>query len=464
MPDMDESRLMRELLERTTGSEPPIGAMPQNALRQGIGLRRRRRARFAATGAAAAAVVCAAALGLTGATGHRAATPAHLPANAYVLGGSQTVGTVTPISSSTHQPERPIVVRTGSPLVTTDTAMAVTPDGKTIWVADGSTVTPISTATNAAGTPVRVVSQHGQNGIQQLLMSPDGKTVYGLDWSTLAVTPITTATDRAGQPIDLGPGTGGPAEMAITPNGKTLYVLFLYPPGSEPSYVIPISTATDQAGKPIRIAEDVSAMVVAPDGKTLYLVGEPRTKGSSGPSATIEVTPIATATDQPGRAIPIAAGALGIQTPVTASPDGQTVYIVVGSPSRVIPFSLATNSPGKPVSFGSAQLLDIEMAPDGRTAYVMSVPAGGFDPALGPACANAPAYVTPITTATNTARTPIKVTAGCDPLVITVTPDGKTVYVVSHSGVTPITTATGLAGKRINVGEPQAILTVPSAG
>ena len=118
----------------------------------------------------------------------------------------------------------------------------------------------------------------------------------------------------------------------------------------------------------------------------------------------------------------------------------------------------------KPVSFGSAQLLDIEMAPDGRTAYVMSVPAGGFDPALGPACANAPAYVTPITTATNTARTPIKVTAGCDPLVITVTPDGKTVYVVSHSGVTPITTATGLAGKRINVGEPQAILTVPTPG
>ncbi len=465
---MDEPTRVRDLLERAIVPEPPIGAVAQNALRAGIKLRRRRQARGIAAGAVVAAIF--AALAITGTTGNRAATPAPAPATVYVLGGSQTVSTVTPISSTTHQPESPIVVSTGHPW---DAQMAVTPDGKTIWAADGDTVAPVSTATNTAGTPIRVVPQRGGNGIQQLLIGPDGKTLYVLDSTqgkhglghpggpTVAVTPISTSTARAGKPIELGQGTEGPAEMAITPNGRTLYVVFLWPPGTVPSYVIPISTATDRAGKPIRIAADISAIVAAPDGRTVYLVGQPLAKGSSEPSATIEVTPIATATNRLGKAVVIGNGGRDDQTPAAVSPDGQTVYLV--APHEVIPFSMTTNTAGKPISLGSADVVDIAMAPDGRTAYVMSVSAGGFHPA-GPGCANSPGAVTPIATATDKAGTPIRVIVGCYPLVIAVTPDGKTLYVVSHSGVTPVATATGRAGKRMNIEMPQAILIVPGRG
>jgi len=60
--------------------------------------------------------------------------------------------------------------------------------------------------------------------------------------------------------------------------------------------------------------------------------------------------------------------------------------------------------------------------------------------------------VTPITTATNTASTPIPV--GGEPHAITITPDRTTAYVVNFASntVTPITTATNTAGPPITVG------------
>ena len=53
--------------------------------------------------------------------------------------------------------------------------------------------------------------------------------------------------------------------------------------------------------------------------------------------------------------------------------------------------------------------------------------------------------MTPIATATNTARKPIKV--GGDPDAIAITPDGKTAYVANYDSgtVTPIATATNTA-------------------
>jgi hypothetical protein len=467
MPDMDENALMRELLVRAAASEPPIGPMPRNALLEGMKMRRHRRFRVIAAGAAGVAVVCVASLTVTATIGNQAAGSPDGPTTAYVLGG-RTVGTVTPISAA-GTPGQPIEITSGRPFINENmpgySQLALSPDGKTVWASDGGTVVPISTATNTAGAPVTVVHQSGAgDGIEQVLMAPDGKTLYalGATATTSAVTPISTATHRAGRPIDVGPGTLGFPEMTITPNGKALYVVFLSPPGTATSYVIPISTVTDRAGKPIQLSQDVTAVVAAADGKTVYLVGQPRPKGTAEPLPTVEVTPIATATNTLGKPIVAGSGALGLGTPVVTTPDGRTMYIVEGSPDDVIPFSLATNTPGKPISLGT-QLITIAMAPDGRTAYVLSVPPGGFYPG-GPHCGNAPGAVTPITTATNTAGTPIKLTVGCNPLEIGVTTDGRTVYVVSNSGVTPVSAATGRAGTRINIEMPEAILTVPPEG
>ena len=58
-------------------------------------------------------------------------------------------GEVTPISTATNLPRRPIRVACDP------YAVAVTPDGKTVWVGSRNWITPISTATNTAGKPIK---------------------------------------------------------------------------------------------------------------------------------------------------------------------------------------------------------------------------------------------------------------------------------------------------------------------
>jgi DNA-binding beta-propeller fold protein YncE len=455
---VSEATLVRDLLERATVPEPPIGPLAQNAVRAGLRLRRRRRIQGTA---GAAIVVCAAAFAVTGITANRTAAPTDIPAIVYVLGGSQAVGTLTPISTTTRRPGRAIVVRTGSENLGVPQQLAATPDGRTIWVADGNdNVTPISAATNRTGKPVRIVPGHYE-GKEQVLATPDGKTVYVLD-AYGDVTPISTATHKPGQPIKLG---GTADEMAITPDGKTLYVGAFSPPGLSSSYVIPIATATNRAGKPITVPTNADAIVITPDGRTVYVIGQP----SAAPRKRIEVTPIATASNRPGTPVIVGNGSMFPNPQAAMTPNGRTIYILdTNARGGVIPFSTATNTPGKLISFGNAQVLEIAIAPDGSTAYVLSQPPGwsqhfmaGGGGAL--TCTGARGDVTPIATATNTVGTPIKV--GCEPLTAAFTPDGRTLYVSGRSGtVTPITMATGRAGKPIKVEAPQAILIAPTPG
>lgn len=452
---------LRDLLERAAGDGPPTtpAAAARNALRAGIRLRRRRRAQRAAAGAAVVVVACAAAVAVTGKAGNPVAAPAREAGTVYVLGDQQN-STVTPVPALTNRPGKPIVVGAQSQVGQLATQMAVTPGSKTIWVLHGGdTVTPVSTATHRAGKPVRVVK--AGEGTEQVLAAPDGKTVYVLD-STGAVTPISTATHRAARPVELRQGVGaGEAEMAITPDGATLYVAEFPLPRTRLSYVIPIDTATDRAGKRIRVATYPAAIVVAPDGKTVYVIGQKLTalQAMQSPGRQrIEVTAIATATNRPGKPVLAGKGGLGEYGPVAMTPDGQTMYISDNTPDGVIPFSTATNTPGKLIGSGSARVNGITITPDGRTAYVISEPEG--NEGGGPVCTGPPGAVTPIATATNTAGKPVKV--GCIPLAAAVTPDGRTIYVACDSGtVTPIATATGRPGTPIKIDDPVAIVIAP---
>ena len=72
-------------------------------------------------------------------------------------------------------------------------AIAITPDGKTAYVANSGTVTPITTATDTAGTPITAGSDP-----YAIAITPDGKTAYVANNGSGTVTPITTATDTAG--------------------------------------------------------------------------------------------------------------------------------------------------------------------------------------------------------------------------------------------------------------------------
>ena len=156
---------------------------------------------------------------------------------AYV---TETLGVVTPVNIATGTAGTPITV---GPM---PTAIAITPDGKTAYVANegSNTVTPITFATGTAGTPIPV-----GNSPVAIAITPDGQTAYVVNTSSDSVTPITVATGTAGTPITVGLAPEG---IAITPDGTTAYVVSNSASTDTP-ITIPITVASNTAGTPIPI-------------------------------------------------------------------------------------------------------------------------------------------------------------------------------------------------------------------
>jgi len=438
---------LRELLDRAVADEPPIGPVAVNSLRAWMKLRRRRRAQGSAMCVTAAAVIAAASLALTGAARNPATGPATAarPSTLYVLSiqargaWDRSSGTLTPIPSATNVPGKPISLgAVGAPQI-----MAITPDGKTIYLGWPNTVVPVSTVTDAAEKPIQLRQMPSQ-----ILITPNGKTADVLTSAAgpSEIIPIATATNSPEKAIKVGLTVGGPYQMAITPDGKTLYVISFNKGGAGPSYVIPIATATNTPGKPIKIENaDTVGIVMNPDGKTVYAIGQYAT------ATLIEVVPITTATNTPGK--PVSVGPAGAALAIT--PDGQILYFGVYGASGVTPFATATNTPGKLIRIHG--VLAIAVTPDGKTAYVSSEPKTNPEPF----CTGQTGEVTPVSTATNVPGRPVRV--GCRPYFLAITPDGQTVWVASgRNTVTAIATATNTAGKPIKIsGSIAAIAVTP---
>ena len=121
-----------------------------------------------------------------------------------------------------------------------------------VAASDSSTVIPIRTATNTALAPVNA----GGNP-DFLAITPDGKTLYVANYLYHGgtVTPIRTATNTALRPIR----TGNPNDIAITPNGKTAYVTNFIN-----GTVTPIRTATNAALPSIKTGRNAVTIVISP--------------------------------------------------------------------------------------------------------------------------------------------------------------------------------------------------------
>jgi DNA-binding beta-propeller fold protein YncE len=135
-------------------------------------------------------------------------------------------------------------------------------------VSGGSTVTPVDVATETAGTQVPV----GKNPVA-LAITPDGRTLYvacgsagtsvhGQSVFSDVVLPLDVATRAIGPQIEVGQGADI-LSLAMTGDGRTLYAAF-------GKTATPIDVATGKAGKPVSVGDDSEALVVTPDGRTLY--------------------------------------------------------------------------------------------------------------------------------------------------------------------------------------------------
>jgi DNA-binding beta-propeller fold protein YncE len=208
--------------------------------------------------------------------------------------------------------------------------------------------------------------------------------------------------------------------------------------------VTPIRAASNTAGRPIKVGPAPALIAISPDGQTAYVVGVGTLLPGAAP---VTLTPVRTATNRPGRVITVCASAnLGgviAQDAIAITPDSRTVY--VSCPGEVVPVRAGTDAAARPIRVSSAGAL--AMAAAGRTVYVAN-PDGDT--------------ITPISTATDRPGPPIVV--GPSPDAMAVTPDGRTVLVLTSGGVggvTPVDTATNRARPPVAIRGAYAVAVAP---
>jgi YVTN family beta-propeller protein len=314
----------------------------------------------------------------TGTGGHETATSTTLPPlppidQAYValIGTGSALGTgtqVVPVDVSAPGGR----VRKAISVGTFPDAIAVAPNGKTIYVANfgSNTITPIDVADGRAGKAIP--AGRGPAGIA---ITPDGKRAYVSDDGGLGqvgdtVTPIDLATDRPLAAIRVGLGPQG---ISISPDGTTAYVTdagaipALSQQGPPVKTVTPINIATDTAGRPITVGNGPEAIAISPSG-TAFVAN---TDSDS-------ITPIDLTNDTP--LAPVALNG----APVALVATSQDVYVVTipsssGGAYSVTPISIATDTVGAPIAVPKGAQA-ITLAPGGATAWVTSILPGELTP------------------------------------------------------------------------------------
>jgi DNA-binding beta-propeller fold protein YncE len=270
-------------------------------------------------------------------------------------------------------------------------------------------VVPITVASDRRGKPIEI---QGDRLGASMALSPDGRTLYVL--TTAGVTPVDVATRRAGRPIrlDCGGHCYG-TSMLLAPNGATAYVVAQEGTVTPASImgVVPISLRTRKAGRLIRVA-DAGAMAITPDGRTVYVQ-------RASVSKTIEVTPISTATDTARRPIAIRFPGFTLPIGIVMAPVGHALYLCNGwypnssqSGEMFVRVNTATNTASAPIEpknfFGWCAAA---FSADGQITFM-----GGRTDVL------------PMDTATGALLAPIRMPSWMQVFSLTMSPDGRVLY------------------------------------
>jgi len=365
------------------------------------------------------------------------AVPSAAPVMLYVLTNDQNAigATVLPINTTTNTALAAIPV--GGASDTAPTAIAISPDGKTVYVATESpttsqqgAITLISTTTGKASQPIPV----GQDP-EAIAVAPDGETAYVANMWSGTVTPIYARSGTAGPTLAVG---GHPSVIAFTPDGKTVYVV-----GGSGS-ITSIDAATGAPGPPVAGPEDVDAIAMSPDSQIAYAAGDST------------LTAINTATNVAGR--PITEPFLP-QT-VAVTPDGSTILALapVGNVSLTAVTAGYATARTIPVN---ATIGAIVISRDSKTIYALHMPV------FPTGTATVSVVDLPAGTVREVLTVPV---AGRVEDFLALTPDGKTLYLAgfnqnTYTGtIVPVNTATGVAGRPIAVtgGSPAAMVITES--
>jgi YVTN family beta-propeller protein len=340
-------------------------------------------------------------------------------------------------------------------------------------------------ARRRVGVPVAVASVTAAIGLCGVASTPAhaavrtvGPVAYVVDHFGGTVIPIPVRTGTPGTPIPVG---SSPGDEALSPNHKKLFVTI---GGSND--VTSINTDTNTAGAAIPVGVSPIRVLFTPDGKTAYVLADGLLDDGTEVDSTVTPINVAKGTAKP--AIPVGSGG-DLEWALT--PDGSTLY--VAGDDVLYPINTATNTVGAaiPIPAEAEALVATstnvwvssdffsDSSGDVGDVYSVSEATGAVSPLIEVdgmpqsmtitpdgsqlfVASRLDSVVTPINTATHLAGTPISMPT--DPRWMAFSPDGATLYVASAivNAVTPISTATDTAGTPISLpSQPQAIAVAP---
>jgi DNA-binding beta-propeller fold protein YncE len=264
-----------------------------------------------------------------------------------------------------------------------------------------------------------------------LAISPDGRTLYAADYGdgttvpnsgASTVTPVSLLTGKPGKAIYVG---HLPVQMVIGANDE-LYVLL--DPEWSSGEIIPVNLATGARGAAMAFPGRAMDLEASSDRRTLYVL-----TGSGG------VIPVDVATGRRGRPLGVPGHENGIAD-TAVSPDGRTLWTVIEHPDdkkagEVVPVDIRTGHAGPPVFLANSPVAPLTFSPDGKSLYVLAGIGYGDDEPLGPQNL--------FVVAAASGKVVKTVTFGVGVQVLAVAPDGRTVYVQNQdTSVTPVSTLT----------------------
>jgi DNA-binding beta-propeller fold protein YncE len=326
-------------------------------------------------------------------------------------------------------------------------SVAVSPDGRTVYLANSSdSITPVSAGTGKAGRPIAISggSPGGSGDAGSMAITPDGRTLFTLvlNYKSETMLPLARVDLRTGREVGQVRVRGGVADFAMTRDGNTLYILggdVLS--GDRALYAVNAGTGRIERWIPApdALLENAGTMALSPDGRTLYVTTMSDDDGPGPGGAPVMVgaiTPVDVRTGAAGRSIEVG----WEPTSLAFTPNGRTLYAAIdgidgesgqAAPNRVKVIDTATGQVRASILWHVPPLY-VQMAPDGKTVWVVSI--------SGDRGSTADNTVTPIAVDTDqpgrSFRTSGWLNAEADgPSGVAMSPDGHTLYVTVGSGL-----------------------------
>jgi YVTN family beta-propeller protein len=260
------------------------------------------------------------------------------------------------------------LVQSGVELNENSSAIAVTPDGKHVYVTTGLcssndrdcsprpenvyyALWVIDTATNKV-----VAASPGKGYVQGIAFSPDGEHTYFATYDSDVLLPQVLVFDT-GNSISLPP-FGTVNAIAITPDGRHLYVPYVMFNGtvSPPEIVAIVDTVTNTVAQIVQVettpfGATLTGIAVTPDGKYVYVSNQ----------ASNSVAVIDTASNTIVKTVLVGMSPAG----VAVTPDGVHVYVSNPASNSVSVINTASNTVVDTISVAGPGAISIIPPPQG---------------------------------------------------------------------------------------------------